>query len=153
MTASITTIAATPLRDDERDAVRSLTVAAGQEDFVADNDESIEEADENAACVPLALRADGEIVGFAMYALDADDDNYWIYRLMIDARQQGRGFGRAALRAVVDEIVAQPGCTRVILGVHPDNLRAAALYRSFGFRETGDIINDEVVMRYDPPAA
>jgi ribosomal protein S18 acetylase RimI-like enzyme len=37
------------------------------------------------------------MVGFVMYGIDADDDNYWIYRLMIDARHQRKGYGRAAM--------------------------------------------------------
>ena len=35
-------------------------------------------------CIPLALYAENKPVGFVMYALDEDDHEYWIYRLMID---------------------------------------------------------------------
>ncbi|OCP38696.1 GNAT family N-acetyltransferase [Ensifer sp. LC163] len=91
----------------------------------------------------------GQPVGFAMYALDPDDGNHWIYRLMIDARNQGKGFGRKALAAVVETMATIPGCDAIYLGVYPDNTRAHALYRRFGFRETGQIIGGETVLRLD----
>ncbi|MDJ1159522.1 GNAT family N-acetyltransferase [Chelatococcus sp. SYSU_G07232] len=143
------TVAVTPLTHEEREAVRALAVAPEQADFVATNAESIEEADERPECVPLAVHADGKLVGFAMYALDPDDGNYWIYRLMIDRRFQGRGYGRAALLRVVELIAAQPGCTLIVLGVQPGNTHARRLYASAGFHETGEMIGGEVVMRYD----
>ncbi len=142
----------------EREAVIALSVADHQDDFVATNAESLEEADENPACVPLGIFASGEPiavdgpaapVGFAMYTLDADDGNWWIYRLMIDQRFQKRGYGRAGLRAVIERMSAIPGCDAIYLGVVQENQAAAAFYRQEGFRETGQIIDDEIVMRLD----
>ncbi len=154
MRSILTQITVLPLERAQRDAACKLAVAPDQEDFVASNVESLEEADERPECVPLGLHAGGELVGFAMYALDPDDGNYWIYRLMIDARHQGRGFGRAGLSAVVTLMSGLPGCSRIILGVNPDNARAVRLYRSFGFVETGAVIDGETVMAYQlPPTA
>lgn len=73
--------------------VRSLLVSGEQKSFVVSNGDSLDEAEDNPGCVPLIIRAQGLPVGFAMYALDEDDGNYWIYRLMIDARFQGKGYG------------------------------------------------------------
>ena len=97
------TVVLKSLGEAEREAVIALDVGDDQDDFVATNAESLEEADENPACVPLGVFSGDEpvviddLVGFAMYALDGDDGNWWIYRLMIDKRFQKRGFGRAAL--------------------------------------------------------
>ena len=123
-----------------------LAVAAEQRDFVATNAESLLEADENPACVPFAIIADDAVIGFAMYALDPDDNNYWIYRLMVDQPHQGRGIGRAALGQLVQHMSALPNCPRIILGVNPGNTAARALYESMGFQPTGEVINDEDVM-------
>ncbi|MGG6896068.1 MULTISPECIES: GNAT family N-acetyltransferase [Rhizobium] len=120
-----------------------------QTSYLASNEESLEEAEENPACVPLIIRAAGEPVGFAMYALDEDDGNYWIYRLMIDGRFQGRGYGRAALIQIVKLLSEIPGCPCVVLGVHPENEKARRLYEHVGFRMTDDVIGGELVMKYD----
>lgn len=129
--------------------VLSLTPHPHQMSYVASNQASLEEADENPTCVPLIIRAGGEPVGFAMYAIDEDDGNYWIYRLMIDARSQGKGYGRAALIQIVEMLSTLPGCSCVVLGVKPENASARRLYEHVGFRATGDIIDGEVVLKYD----
>ncbi|GAU85872.1 GNAT family N-acetyltransferase [Bosea sp. BIWAKO-01] len=146
-------ITVTPFDATERQAILGLSVSPEQDDLIASNEESLEEADERPECIPLAVRADGALVGFAMYALDPDDGHYWIYRLMIDARFQGRGYGRAALAALVPLISAEPDCAHITISYHPENERAAGLYRSFGFRETGEVIAGETVARFKVASA
>ncbi|WP_395449831.1 GNAT family N-acetyltransferase [Aminobacter sp. UC22_36] len=143
------TITLRPLDDAERARMLELQVAPAQQDFVASNQDSIEEADDGDDCVPLAIYAGDEPVGFAMYALDPDDGNHWIYRLMIDQRFQRRGHGRTALLELLKLMSRLPGCSHVTLGVVPQNEAAMALYRSTGFRATGEIIGGEVVFRHD----
>jgi diamine N-acetyltransferase len=140
-----------PLGAAERAKVLELEVFPSQLEFIASNAKSIEEADEGDHCVPLAIYADDEPVGFAMYALDPDDGNYWIYRLMIDQRHQRHGYGRKALVELLKTMSQLPGCSHVTLGVQPENEGALNLYRSEGFRETGQIIGGEIVLRRDVP--
>ena len=142
-------ISVNPVSREDYDCIRSLRVSEDQSSFVASNEDSLDEAEDNPACVPLIIRAEGEPVGFAMYALDEDDGNYWIYRLMIDARAQGRGYGRAALMQIIRTIAEHPDCSCVVLGVKPENERARRLYENVGFRITGDVIDGEVVMKYE----
>jgi len=141
------TVTLIPIDAAGRTAVLGLHVSPDQDDFVASNAESLDEADENPECFPLAIAAGGLVVGFAMYALDSDDDNYWIYRLMIDHRYQGRGFGRAALRALIARLSALAGCDAIYLGVAPENVVAAELYVGEGFAPTGEMFEGEIVMR------
>jgi diamine N-acetyltransferase len=136
------------IKREENELVFSLRPHPYQTSFVASNETSLEEAEDNPACIPLIIRAAGEPVGFAMYALDEDDGNYWIYRLMIDARFQGKGYGRAALIQIVNMLAALPDCTCVVLGVKPENERARRVYEGIGFRATGDVIDGELVMKY-----
>lgn len=138
-----------PAETVDADAIRHLTVDESQTDFIASNDESLEELAERPECVGFAVMAEGQPVGFAMYALDPDDGNHWICRLMIDISHQGKGFGGKALAALVKTMAAIPGCEAIYLGVYPDNTRAQALYQRFGFRETGQIIGGETVLRLD----
>ncbi|MEI2302307.1 GNAT family N-acetyltransferase [Ensifer sp. MJa1] len=134
---------------EERASVVSLHVDDDQTRFIASNSDSLKEADENEACVPLIIRAQGKAVGFAMYALDEDDGNYWIYRLMIDARVQGRGYGSSALGSIIARLRALPDCTCILLGVKPENVQALRVYERAGFRLAGDILDGELVMRLD----
>jgi diamine N-acetyltransferase len=90
--------------------------------------------------------ADGAMVGFAEWAYDESDATYGLGGIVIDHRQQGRGLGRAALDALVAHLRAQPVAGVVALTVHPDNERARGLYERYGFAETGEVIDGELVM-------
>ncbi|KZE90618.1 GNAT family N-acetyltransferase [Microbacterium sp. TNHR37B] len=137
----------TPFLPEDRDVVIALSVRPEQDGFVATNEASLDEAAEHSFCTPLVVRAGEEIVGFAMCALDPDDGNYWIYRLMIDQRFQGRGYARAALDQILSRMSSLEGCDRILLGVRPDNERAIALYIGAGFVATGEEIDGERVFQ------
>lgn len=95
---------------------------------------------------PVALQADGAVVGFAMWAVDDADGSHWIGGLSLDAAHQGRGLGRAAVLAMVGYLAGMDGFREVALSYDPTNIRAAALYASLGFVETG-VEGDETVAR------
>lgn len=135
-----------PLSSQNREALIRLSVAPHQTSFVASNAASIEQAAITASAVPFAIRRGEEIVGFAMYALDPDDGEYWIWRMMVDASLQRQGIGRTALLQLVALMSALPDCTRIRIGVVPGNDAAAALYASVGFAMTGQIIEGERLM-------
>lgn len=96
---------------------------------------------------PLTIRADGRIVGFVMWARDPADGSYWIGGFVIDRKEQGKGYGRAALTAMIGALQAKPACREIALSYAPDNEVAKALYASSGFLETGEMEDDEVVAR------
>ena len=59
---------------------------------------------------------------------------------MIAAKQQGKGYGRAAMVEVLKMIVARyPRCEAVQLTCFRSNTNAAALYVSLGFEPTGGV--------------
>ncbi len=68
---------------------------------------------------------------------------------VVDQRHRGQGIARPALRAAVEWIRRERQVHRVRLSVVPQNDRARALYRSEGFRETGELDDGEVVMVLD----
>lgn len=86
-----------PIGADNRQAVRKLELTEAQRDNVDDNASSLREAKNDRNARPRAVMAGHRAVGFLMY--DASDDEVLIYRFMIDRREQGRGYGRAALSA------------------------------------------------------
>jgi diamine N-acetyltransferase len=124
-----------------------LSVADAQKDFVASNVFSLAEAKADRVSNPLAIYADEQMVGFIMYDVNREEKRGYISRLMVDARSQGQGYGRAAMAEVVDRLKREPGLHDIQTSYHPDNEAAAALYASLGFRETGEFVNIEVVVR------
>ena len=83
-------------RHNFRDIV-ALSVDDAQKTYIASNLYSLAQAYVQPECVPLAVYEKNEPVGFVMYAMDEDEREYSIYRVMIDKRYQSRGFGREAL--------------------------------------------------------
>src|SRR6476620_626783 len=83
-------------RDNLHECI-GLSVGDDQKNFVATNVVSIAQAYVEPTWVPLAIYADDTMVGFAMYGREAETGFDWIIRLMIDARYQGRGYGRATM--------------------------------------------------------
>ena len=100
---------------------------------------------------PVALVADQEVIGFAQWAWDGSDSTYTLGGVVLDARHQGRGLGRALLDALVAHVRSQPRPGTVVLTVHDDNEVARGLYTRYGFVETGDVLDDELVMVLPDP--
>jgi diamine N-acetyltransferase len=92
---------------------------------------------ESAYCgfTPLAVYADEQLVGFAVYAVDPEDESYWIMAFMIDHKFQHRGLGRSGMKELICHIKENHACDRIILGHRPENKRASDLYVSLGFIE------------------
>ena len=128
-------------------SVLDLSVSPEQKDFVATNQYSLAQAYAQPECVPFALYAENRPVGFAMYSLDEDDHQYWIYRLMIDQRYQGVGYGREAMKLLIERIreLMDDEHKRIYISFEPENEIAKALYESLGFVPDGRILYGEVV--------
>jgi diamine N-acetyltransferase len=99
---------------------------------------------------PAAVTAEEDgrtvVVGFAEWAYDPSDGTYCVGGVVVDARRQGSGYGRAAMTAMVALLRERPDCTVIALTVHEDNARARGLYSSLGYVATGVMDGDEVVM-------
>jgi diamine N-acetyltransferase len=135
-----------------------LSVAPGQERFVASNQQSLAEAYVwREAAEPFAVYSDEQMVGFALLfplGEGVQDDSipapesirgFILVRLMIDGRFQGLGYGRAALEAIV-ELVRGRGLSVIRLSVVTENEQALEFYRRNGFAETGEVEQGEIVM-------
>ncbi|WP_333822564.1 GNAT family N-acetyltransferase [Pinisolibacter sp.] len=131
----------------ERAAVEALRLAEDQTDLVASNVDSLAEADEDADARPRAVAAAGRIVGFLMYELFDGGRAANIYRFMIDRAEQGRGYGRAALARLLDEIAAEPGVEQIEICYMPENAGARRLYAAAGFVEVGVDEDGEIIAR------
>lgn len=131
------------------DAVIDLQVREDQKGFVASNMYSLAEAYAHPGRFPLAVYAGETPVGFVMYVDLRERSQFWIFRVMIDAAQQGRGYGRAAMRLLIERMRALPGCTQIYISYEPENNPARQLYASLGFVITGEMEGEEEVARLD----
>ena len=133
-----------------RDVAR-LTVAPGQERFVATPTYYLALCSYGDVWHPLAVYAGGEVVGFLMWGVDDADGSCWLGGVFVDAASQGRGMGRAALVQALQLLSEEAGAAGFGLSYSPENTAARALYASLGFAETGEVDDDEVVARRPPP--
>lgn len=135
-----------PVTKANFEAVTSLEVSAEQQQYVASNLYSIAESKIFPECIPLAIYESSRLVGFVMYAFNQDDESYWVCRLMIDRYFQGKGYGKYAMQAVIKEIRKRPDCSMLKLSIEPGNQAGERLYRSLGFKKTGELVDGEEVM-------
>ena len=98
---------------------------------------------------PLAVLAptgEGTDAVVGVLAAGLGGDVAWLHHVLIDERQQGRGYGRAAMLAVGNWLRREhPGVTRVGLSVLPENTIAFALYRSLGFEVIGETVDGQLI--------
>ena len=135
-----------PLTIENWEDAIHLHVRKDQKHFVASNVYSIAEAHFNPELTPMGIYAGEKMVGFLMTGLERGRDRWWLMRLMIDERHQGKGYGREALRQVIGLMRQTPGCDRIYLSYEPQNITAEMLYKSFGFRATGEMEDGEKVV-------
>ena len=126
--------------------VISLSVSPKQEKLVLTNAVSIAQAKVQPECIPLAIYSGDTPVGFLMYCVDRDDNEYWLYRIMVDHRHQEKGYGRQAMNQLIKTIKKDESRHRIYLGVHRDGGASVKLYESLGFAFTGDVYGEEHIM-------
>ena len=138
-----------PITQKNFKAVIALELAEGQKGFVQTNEYSIAQSYVYPEFRPRAICVDGVPVGFLLWCIDTDEDQYWIYRLMIDKVHQHKGYGTAALRLLIDGLMEDPHRSCVYISAFPENTAALAVYRKLGFVDDGRMIHGETVLRYD----
>jgi diamine N-acetyltransferase len=76
----------------------------------------------------------------------APDDRLDVWRLLVDARVQRRGYGTQAMRWVIEE-ARRLGRARIGLS-HVVGNAAGAFYEKLGFAYTGEVDGEERVMAF-----
>ena len=134
-------------------ALIKLEVHEGQKEFVASNLYSIAESQfgfdfEGHWDYHTYGIYDGDTpVGFLMYGLNLahPERQAFITRLMVDKSYQGRGYGKFAMRTMLEIFRAGERILEVGISYEPHNEVARGLYASFGFVEPGQMIGDETL--------
>lgn len=138
------------LKEINRDnffAVIKLAVTEEQQEFVASNLFSIAQAKAFPECICLAIYNDEVLVGFTMYCIDSEDNEYWIYRIMIDAKYQSKGYGKAAMEKLIALIKEDVQHQVIYISFEPENICAKRLYEKLGFVADGRVIEGEIVYK------
>lgn len=119
------------------EAIR-LSVKEEQQTFIASNLYSIAEVQFLDNFYAKGIYLENKMIGFTMFGIDPDDNNYWIYRLMIDEEFQGKGLGKQAIHQVIEEIRRNntANVSLIMIGYDPENLTAKFVYKKVGFIET-----------------
>lgn len=115
------------------------------EEFVASNAYSIVEAKFEKGWITKAIYAEDTMVGFAMYGYCPEESLYEICRLMVDHKYQGKGYGKAALLKIIEEMRSFKDCGEIFISFVPENKIGKKLYESLGFKDTGKIVDDEIL--------
>jgi RimJ/RimL family protein N-acetyltransferase len=85
----------------------------------------------------------GLAVGRAGFHGPPDTDGMVEVGYAVDPALRRRGYGRAALRALLERADADPAVRTVRASVSPDNAPSLALVRQHGFVQVGDQWDDE----------
>lgn len=128
-----------------------LKVTPEQQRFISSNQHALAEAyiasDEGQIIITFAVYKEDNMVGFiSMYYDDGDGNfeysSYGIFKMMIDQRYQGNGYGKEMVVKAIEYARTFPrGKAKVVeLTYKPENLAAKKIYDSLGFIQTGEIL-------------
>lgn len=127
----------------------NLKLGKGQNAFVSHPVRSLAQAYVyRDQCQPFGIYSGERMIGYVMVIYDHDVPEYDIWHMMIDEAEQGKGYGSAALEAVLAYIKIKPfgSSDRVVLTCSKQNTGAIAMYLKKGFTFTGTDYDDETEM-------
>lgn len=125
-----------------------LSVADSQKTFVSSTVHSLAQAwVYYDTAFPFAIYADDIMVGFIMLGYYELKNHYTLWKFMIDKRYQNKGYGRIALKLGIRYLVDNFNVKEIFTAYESTNSIARNLYASLGFRETGEVVGNEVGMR------
>ena len=142
-----------PVTKDNWKELIGLKVREEQTHFVASNLYSIAEAqfgddyEGRWDLHPFGIYDENIPVGFLMYALNFEHPKQqaFISRLMVDEKQQGKGYGRFGMEKMLEIFRTEERIKVVGISYEPENETARKLYASLGFQETGEMVGEEVL--------
>ena len=155
-----TTPAPVSLREitaENRAELEALSVTEVQDTYVAGVAASLIEAAETPDAMPWfrGVYAGDLPVGFVMIsdgiAVDHPDylGPYYLWRILVDQRYQGRGHGSAALALVVEHLRTRPDARVLITSVVHGPESPIGFYLRQGFVDTGREHDGERVLELD----
>lgn len=144
----------------DRAALLGLRLGPGQDAYLNSMEDIFLEAQEEARAMPrqwaVTDAATGRLVGFAMISdgipEPMDDDlvgPYYLWKLLIDAKEQGKGYGAATIDAVVAYLRTRPGADVLYTSCADGPGSPHGFYLQYGFVDTGRVMWGENVLALD----
>ena len=128
--------------------VFALELADNQKCFVSSNMKSLAQAwiyYDRAR--PYAIRNDNDIIGFIMFDYKPSEKKAEIWRFMIGKDCQGKGYGTEALSSAIRLLANENLFSTIQINYVKGNFPAKHLYEKLGFQETGEMEENEIVMK------
>ena len=150
--------------DEQREELLGLRRGPGQEEYINAVDDIFLEAEEDARAMPRMWAvhdaATGRLVGFTMISdgipEPIDEDlvgPYFLWKLLIDQDEQGKGYGTGTIDAVVAYLRDRPGAEILYTSCHDGPGSPRRFYLGYGFTDTGRVMWGENVLAYDLASA
>jgi diamine N-acetyltransferase len=148
-------IALRPVDDSNRAALEALRTTSEQERFVSTVADSLLEAAEepDGRAIAWGVYDDETPVGFVMISDEVGAPGYipqFLWKLLIDARYQRRGYGTATLDQIVAYFRGRPDVSEMRTSAGEGEGSPIPFYERYGFVRTGEVVfDDEVLLRLD----
>ncbi|MFX0041509.1 MAG: GNAT family N-acetyltransferase [Candidatus Hodarchaeota archaeon] len=135
-------------------SILQLDVKPEQKNLVAPNAVSIAQAHFNKDAWFRAIYADNMLIGFVMISDSSlkfknnpkHRPSYFLWRFMIDAKYQGKGYGKKAMELIINHVKSRPKAKEFLLSHSKSDGNAGQFYKKLGFKYTGKEIGNELVM-------
>lgn len=130
------------INEDNFDFIVKMEVAPEQKRFLASNAYSLAQCwlyRDAGDVFPRAIYSDDEPVGFILFDADFEERSVCIWRIMIAAAHQGKGYGTEALRIALAQAEQCGRFDYAELDCESGNPAAEHVYRKLGFLPTGNI--------------
>lgn len=112
--------------------------------------EAIQAANDLPVANPYFICSGNQVVGYTALVFDESipevDKRYWLWQLMVDAKEQSKGYAKAALALIIEQF-RQKEVAIITLSTKPENTSALALYEKFGFHQTGEMNDEECILQ------
>jgi diamine N-acetyltransferase len=146
-------VALRPATAENRTALEALRRAPGQEEYINSVAEAFLEADAepDGRAIQFGLYDGDALVGFVMISDEVGNPSYvahYLWKLLIDARHQRRGYGTAALDLVA-EYFRSGGADTMWTSASEGDGSPIPFYERCGFVRQGTTSWGEVMLRLD----
>ncbi len=141
------------LTNDNFIGVMNLEVKENQKKFVAPNSVSMAVAHFSRYATMRGIFFGDEPVGFMMLADPVSGEKefngmYFLWRFMIDKNHQGKGYGKAAMKLILEYVRNRPNADFLYSSYDPSENGPEKFYlEKMGFEKTGKMLGDEIMIR------
>jgi diamine N-acetyltransferase len=118
-----------------------LSVKPEQINHVDSNAISIAEASFSENAWLKGIYLNDVAVGFVMVDANPNENKYYLWRFMIDAKYQGFGLGKRSIELLLVELKNQFGASQLATSIVSGESSPLRFYESLGFRLSGNYID------------